>query len=91
MRQVTPLAPFIISTIGAASDYATTRIGLMHGLTETHPLYNPVYALIVFWSLLAVAKLYLPKETLWQRTILGIACFSFLGAFNNALLLGGLR
>lgn len=84
------LAPFIISTLGAALDYATTRIGLMRGLTEIHPLYNPIYALIVFWSLLAVAKLYLPKETLWQRTILGIACFSFIGAFNNALLLGGL-
>ncbi len=90
MRQATAFAPFIISTLGAALDYATTRIGLINGLTETHPLYNPVYALIVFWSLLAVAKLFLPKETLWQRTILGMACFSFLGAFNNALLLVGL-
>lgn len=83
------LSPFILSLGGIMSDYITTRIGLSLGLYEMYPAYHPLKALLVFWGMIAVLSLLLPKERFCMLGIKGIALSSYLGAVNNTLVILG--
>ena len=84
------LAPYVISTLGVVSDLMTTQLGLANGLREAHILYHPVYAVAIFWSVIAIATLGLPKRALWRIPVYIIAYIPFLGAFNNILVILGI-
>jgi len=84
------MLPFLISLGGVLSDYVTTMIGLGLGFYETHPNYHPVWALLIFWSAIAILVLTLPKKRLWTIGINGLALMSYLGAVNNTLVILGL-
>jgi len=90
MRLLENLAPHIIATLGVLSDFMTTQLGLMKGLREAHALYHPVYALTVFWGILTIATLALPRRALLRLSVFAIAYSSFLGAFNNILVILGI-
>jgi len=89
MRTIKRLLPFILSLGGVLSDYLTTTIGLGLGFYETHPAYHPLNALVVFWGIITVLTLLLPRERLWTMSINGIAVVSYLGAVNNSLVILG--
>jgi len=84
------LAPHIIATLGVFSDLMTTQLGLAKGLREAHAFYHPIYALTIFWLVLTVGTLTIPRRTLWRIPIYAIAYSSFLGAFNNILVILGI-
>jgi hypothetical protein len=81
---------YALSFMGVTADYLTTRIGLTRGFVETHPIYNPFYALAIFWMACTVLALALPKGRRWDSAILFISGWSFLGAVNNILVLLGI-
>ena len=81
--------PFAISLIGVTSDYFTTRFGLGLGFYETHSQYNPIYALIIFWSAITVLTFALPKSKAWEIFKNIFASVSFLGFVNNTLVILG--
>lgn len=82
--------PFLISLAGILADNLTTRIGLGLGLYEYHPLYQPVYALAVFWGILTLLTLILPQGKFSRITKSTIASVAFLGSINNMLVILGL-
>jgi hypothetical protein len=90
MGRLEKLAPYIIATLGVTSDLMSTQLGLAQGLREAHISYHPLYALVIFWSVLTIATLALPKRTLWRIPVYAIAYISFLGAFNNILVILGI-
>ncbi|MCW4020395.1 MAG: hypothetical protein NWF14_04110 [Candidatus Bathyarchaeota archaeon] len=86
------MLPFLLAIGGIISDYATTTIALTMctGLYETHPQYNPVWALMIFWGAIAVLTSTLPKKKPWNLSINGLALASYTGAVNNTLVILGL-
>lgn len=82
--------PFMLSLGGVLSDYITTTIGLAQGFHETHPNYHPLFALLVFWGVIAILALLLPKERPWRLSINTVALISYLGAVNNTLVILGM-
>lgn len=98
MATVSPLSPqaegrltgFLVSLIGVAADYVSTRIGLDRGFYETHPHYHPLLALAIFWVAMVVLVTSLPRGRWWEGSIRFIAAWSFLGAINNTLVILGL-
>lgn len=84
------LLPFLISLVGVVADNLTTRIGLGLGFYESHPLYQPVYALVVFWGISALRTLTLPKGKFSELTKGAVASMAFLGFVNNTLVIFGI-
>ena len=82
--------PFMLSLGGVLSDFITTTIGLGLGFYETHPNYHPLSALLIFWGVIAILVLLLPKERPWRLSINTIAMISYLGAVNNTLVIAGI-
>ncbi len=80
--------PFAISAIGVVLDALTTMIGLSEGFHETHPNYNPLLALLIFWSLIGVTKL-LPRSRFVRVFTLVLSVSPFIGAINNSLVIIG--
>ena len=89
MRRLEDLVPYIIATLGITSDLMTTQLGLAKGLREAHASYHPIYAFAIFWSTLTIATIAFPKRAPWRITTYAIAYISFLGAFNNILVILG--
>lgn len=82
------LVPFAISALGVLLDVLTTVIGLSKGYYETHPNYNPIWALLIFWSLIAVTR-FLPRNRFVTVFTLVLSTAPFLGAINNSLVISG--
>ncbi len=80
--------PFAISALGVILDAVTTMIGLSEGFHETHPNYNPLWALLIFWSLIVVTKL-LPRSRFVRAFTLVLILTPFLGAINNSMVIIG--
>jgi len=80
---------FPLALLGVVCDWVTTQIGLGMGFYETHPAYHPVTALAFFWGALVFLHLALPRGRKWDAAILVLACWSFLGAVNNTLVILG--
>jgi len=78
--------PFFTAAIGVILDASTTLTGLSMGLHETHPDYNPVIALMIFWSLIAVVRI-LPRTRIVRFFIILLSAAPFLGAVNNSLVI----
>ena len=97
MATVSPLYPqaegrlsaFLVSLVGVAADYISTRVGLDRGFYETHAQYHPLLALAIFWTAMAVLVLSLPRGRWWEGSIRFIAAWSFLGVINNTLVILG--
>jgi len=83
------ILPFLISLAGISADFITTRIGLGLGFYETHPFYQPAYALLIFWGALILLTLTLPKGKVWGMSKNVLASAAFLGAVNNTLVILG--
>ena len=98
MATISPLCPqaeerlsaFLVSLVGVAVDYFSTRVGLSLGFYETHPQYHPLLALAIFWTAVAVLVLSLPRGRWWEESIRFIAAWSLLGAVNNTMVILGL-
>ena len=82
--------PFIISLVGVIADNITTSIGLGLGFYETNLKYNPILALIIFWSALSVLSLTLPNKKGWIACKNIIALTSLLGSANNTIVILGI-
>ena len=82
--------PYIIVTLGVATDFGSTQLGLIRGFREANILYSPILALIVFWTVLTVAAQALPKGTLRRTLVFAVVCFSFVGLFNNLFVMAGI-
>jgi len=80
--------PFAISALGVILDALTTIIGLSMGFYETHPNYNPILALAIFWSLIAVVRT-LPRTRIVRIFTILLSAAPFLGAMNNSLVIMG--
>lgn len=80
--------PFAIAAIGVLLDALTTVIGLSMGFYETHPNYNPILALVIFWSLIAVTKI-LPRTRFIRLFTFLLSTLPFLGVINNSLVIMG--
>ena len=80
----------MIAVLGVASDFVSTQVGLARGFLETHLLYSPVYSLAIFWALLTVATIGLPRGNLRRMLIFAIALLSFVGVFNNVSIITGI-
>ena len=89
MLRAFDILPFIVSFGGIVLDYMSTTIGLGMGFYETHPTYSPFNALIIFWSAITFLVFVLPKEKTWRASINLVAVMSYLGAFNNTLVIMG--
>lgn len=83
------MLPFLISLVGVIADYLTTRIGLSLGFCEANLQYQPVYALMFFWSSLTLLTLILPKGKFCGMTKNAVALATFLGSINNTLVIFG--
>ncbi|MFH0748686.1 MAG: hypothetical protein V1915_02040 [Candidatus Bathyarchaeota archaeon] len=88
-RTVTVL-PYLVSLIGILADFYTTTLGLGLGLQETNAYYHPFFAITIFWGALTVLTLTLPDKRvcIWSKNVL--ASVSFIGAFNNTLVITGI-
>lgn len=84
MQLLQLLPPYLITTFGIIADSVTTRLGLTTGLIESHPLYNPIYAFAIFFTIVTVATLSFSKEKQWL--IYTIAAAPYIAALNNILL-----
>ncbi|MCJ7631116.1 hypothetical protein MUP77_01750 [Candidatus Bathyarchaeota archaeon] len=82
--------PYTIATLGVVSDFASTQLGLIRGFREANVLYGPIPALVVFWTILTVATLALPRGTLRRTCVFAIVCLSFVGLFNNIFVMAGI-
>ena len=80
--------PFFTAAIGVILDAFTTLTGLSMGLHETHPNYNPILALMIFWSLIAVVRI-LPRTRVVRLFMILLSAAPFLGAVNNSLVILG--
>ena len=81
--------PFIISGIGVAMDASTSIIGLSTGYVETHSYYSPVWAILIFWSVI-VATFLLPRTKITRVFTIMISFTPFIGVVNNTLLMAGI-
>ncbi|MCJ7633121.1 hypothetical protein MUP77_12110, partial [Candidatus Bathyarchaeota archaeon] len=86
--KIEEVIPFAISAVGVILDAVTTMIGLSEGFNETHPNYNPLWALLIFWSLIGVTKL-LPRSRFVRAFTLVLSLTPFLGAINNSMVIIG--
>lgn len=84
-RQAVPL---VISAMGVLLDALTTMIGVSMGFYEIHPNYNPVIALMIFWTLIAVTWA-LPRTRVVRVFTILLSATPFLGAVNNSLVIIG--
>jgi len=86
------MLPFLLALGGVISDFATTMIALNFctGLHETHIQYSPIWALMIFWTAIAILTLTLPRKKPWSIGINGLALMSYIGAINNTLVILGL-
>jgi hypothetical protein len=82
--------PFGVASIGIISDYLTTSIGLQCGFSEANPAYHPLWAVLVFFSLIALLTLFSRRQRHTKWTVIGFASLSYIGAINNTLVLLGL-
>ncbi len=82
------LLPFAIALTGVLMDAFTTMIGLSRGYVETHPNYSPVWALLIFWSVIAVSMI-IPRTRFSRTFTLLVSIAPFLGAVNNSLVIIG--
>jgi hypothetical protein len=90
MQNLANILPYTIATLGVVTDFASTQLGLMRGFHEANVLYGPIPALIVFWTVLTVATLALPRGTLRRTLVFAVVCMSFLGLFNNIFVMAGI-
>jgi hypothetical protein len=90
MWGLTNILPYMISTLGVATDFGSTQLGLLRGFREANILYSPIPALIVFWTVLTVATQALPKGTSRRTLVFAIVCMSFIGLFNNLFVMAGI-
>jgi hypothetical protein len=86
-KRVQNTLPYLISLVGILLDYSTTTIGLSLGLHETNALYHPALALAIFWGMLTYLNLTLPNERLRNISKNMLVIASFLGVFNNILVI----
>ncbi|MCJ7633679.1 hypothetical protein MUP77_14975 [Candidatus Bathyarchaeota archaeon] len=82
--------PYTIATLGVATDFASTQLGLIRGFREANLLYGPIPSLVVFWTILTIATLALPRGTLRRTCVFAIVCLSFVGLFNNIFVMAGI-
>ena len=87
--QSVDILPFAISAIGVIMDALTTILGLSRGYTEMHSNYSPLWALLIFWSVIAITML-LPKSRFVRYFALLISVAPFVGVINNSLVLTGI-
>lgn len=83
------LTPFLLVLGGVSTDFLTTQIGLTIGLRESNPHYHPVYACVIFFTILYLLTTLLPPKKLWKRLTVGIALLSYFGTVHNILVLLG--
>jgi hypothetical protein len=83
------LTPFLLALGGVLTDFLTTQVGLSVGLGEANPNYHPVYACIVFFTVLYLLMKLLPPKKSWNRLIMGIALLSYFGTIHNLFVLLG--
>jgi len=81
--------PFAIAAIGVLLDALTTVVGLSMGFYESHPNYNPILALAIFWSLIAVTRI-LPRTRFIRLFTVMLSTLPFLGVINNSLVIMGI-
>jgi hypothetical protein len=82
--------PLGVASSGIILDYVTTSVGLQCGLSEANPAYHPLWAVIVFFSLITLLTVLFRRQRHLKWSIIGFASLSYLGAINNALVLLGL-
>jgi hypothetical protein len=80
--------PFAIAAIGVLLDALTTIVGLSIGLHEINSHYNPVFALLIFWSLIAISRL-LPQTRSVRFFAFLLSVAPFVGFVNNSLVITG--
>jgi len=81
------MTPFLLALGGVLTDYATTIIGLSMGFCETHPQYHPLWALLIFWTSIAILHLTMPRRKPWTIGANGLALASYIGTINNILVI----
>ena len=86
--KLSEVVPFAIALTGVLLDALTTIVGLSKGFYETHPYYSPLWALLIFWSLIGISRL-LPRTRLLRTFTLVLSAAPFLGAVNNSLIIIG--
>jgi hypothetical protein len=85
------IIPYLVASIGIIADMITAKIAerFVYGtgnfpvFIETHAQFFPLFALIMFFSVITFLKLILPKGKLWDMGILAFSLLSVLGAVNN--------
>ena len=82
--------PLGVASSGIILDYLTTSVGLQCGLSEANPAYHPLWAVLVFFSLIAVLTVFSRRQRYMKWSVIGFASLSYLGAINNTLVLLGL-
>ena len=87
---VRSLTPFLLALGGISTDFLTTQIGLNIGLREANRNYHPLYACVIFFSVLYLLTKLLPPQKLWKRLTVGVALLSYFGAVHNILVLLGI-
>jgi len=80
---------FPIALLGVVCDWITTQVGLGMGYYETHLMYHPVLALVIFLTAIIFLLTVLPRGRRWDYAIYFLASWSFLGAVNNTLVILG--
>jgi hypothetical protein len=90
VHQLERIIPYMIAALGVAMDFATTQVGLARGFLEEHLLYSPISSLVIFWALLTVATLALPRGNTGRMFIFAIAWLTFVGVFNNVFVITGI-
>jgi hypothetical protein len=87
---VRSLTPFLLALGGVSTDFLTTQIGLTMGLREANPNYHPMYACVIFFTILYLLTKLLPPQKLWKRLTIGVALVSYFGTVHNILVLLGI-
>jgi hypothetical protein len=81
------IIPFLLVIGGIVSDYLTSHVGLSMGFYEVHPQYHPLWGFTVFFSVITVLTVLLPRHKLGRFSTIGVALLSYLGTINNTLLI----
>ena len=90
IQQLEMTIPYMIAALGVALDFVTTQVGLARGFLETHPLYSPISSLVIFYALLTVSALALPRGNIRRMFIFAIAWLTFVGVINNIFVITGI-
>ncbi|MCJ7635715.1 hypothetical protein MUP77_25400 [Candidatus Bathyarchaeota archaeon] len=90
LKKMAATLPYLVSLIGVLADFYTTTVGLRLGLQETNAFYSPLLALSIFWGALTVLTLTLPEKRICTLSKNVLASISFIGAFNNTLVITGI-